>query len=260
MRFYLKDRGFLAVFLFLSSVIVLFLTIPLAKLFINVGVIKIASTLQEPEVFESIILTLKSSFFAVLFVCLTGIPLAYLIARYEFWGKSFLESLLDIPVMVPHTAAGIALLIAFNSGLAGSFLSALGLGFIDTTTGIIAAMTFLSAPFLINGAKEGFKKVDPKYEHVARTLGASRMSAFFAIVLPNAKNDIINGALMMWSRGLGEFGAVVIIAYHPMVAPVLIYDRFNNFGLSYSAPVAASMILVSILLFLSIRFLNNKLR
>ncbi|NPA73889.1 MAG: ABC transporter permease subunit, partial [Epsilonproteobacteria bacterium] len=117
-----------------------------------------------------------------------------------------------------------------------------------------------SAPFLINGAKEGFKKVDVRYEKVARTLGASRMSAFFSIVLPNARNDIINGALMMWSRALGEFGAVVIIAYHPMVAPVLIYDRFNNFGLNYSAPVAASMIVVSIAIFLTARYINNRLK
>ncbi len=83
--------------------------------------------------YESIFLTLKSSFFAVLFVSITGIPLAYLIARYNFWGKSFLESILDIPVMVPHTAAGIALLIAFNNGYMGKILSSLKLGFIDTT-------------------------------------------------------------------------------------------------------------------------------
>ena len=160
--------------------------------------------------------------------------------------------------MVPHTAAGIALLVAFSNGYAVDFLSYFGLELIDTTTGIICAMMFLSAPFLINGAKEGFKKVDVKYENMARVLGASKFDAFFYIALPNAKNDILNGALMMWSRGLGEFGAIVIIAYHPMVAPILIYDRFSNFGLHYSAPVAASMILVSVLVFLSIRLINNK--
>jgi len=247
----IKDRGFLLIFAFLGSILVLFLMVPLIKLFVSVGFLDIFTTMQDKEVYESIFLTLKSSFYAVLFVCITGIPLAYLIARYDFWGKSLLESMLDIPVMVPHTAAGIALLVAFSNGY---------FDFIDTTTGIVSAMMFLSAPFLINGAKEGFKKVDTKYEHVARTLGASPMGAFFSIVLPNARNDIINGALMMWSRGLGEFGAVVIIAYHPMVAPVLIYDRFNNFGLKYSAPVAADMILVSVCLFLAVRFVNNRLR
>jgi molybdate/tungstate transport system permease protein len=247
----MRDKSFILIFVFLASILVLFLTVPLIKLFMSVGGLGIFKTIQDKEVYESIFLTLKSAFYAVIFVCITGIPLAYLIARHDFWGKSILESILDIPVMVPHTAAGIALLVAFGNGY---------IDFIDTTTGIVSAMMFLSAPFLINGAKEGFKKVDVKYEYVARTLGASRMSAFFSIVLPNARNDIINGALMMWSRGLGEFGAVVIIAYHPMVAPVLIYDRFNNYGLSYSAPVAASMILVSVLLFLSVRFVNNRLK
>ncbi len=246
----MRDRGFVLIFMFLASILVLFLTLPLIKLFMSVGVLNIFKTIQDKEVYDSIFLTLKSAFYAVVFVCITGIPLAYLIARYDFWGKSILESILDIPVMVPHTAAGIALLVAFSNGY---------IDFIDTTTGIVSAMMFLSAPFLINGAKEGFKKVDVKYEYVARTLGASKMNAFFSIALPNARNDIINGALMMWSRGLGEFGAVVIIAYHPMVAPVLIYDRFNNYGLNYSAPVAASMILVSIILFLSVRFVNNRL-
>ncbi|MDX1809227.1 MAG: ABC transporter permease [Sulfurospirillaceae bacterium] len=256
----IKDKGFILVFLFLSSVIILFLTIPLIKLFMSVGLFGVVDSLKDAEVYSSIFLTLKTALYAVLFVCLTGIPLAYLIARYEFFGKSILESIIDIPVMVPHTAAGIALLIAFDNGYVGKILSFFGIGFIDTTTGIAAAMMFLSAPFLINSAKEGFKKVDVEYENVARTLGASKFSTFFRIVLPNSRNDIINGALMMWSRGLGEFGAVVIIAYHPMVAPVLIFDRFNSYGLKYSAPVAAAMILVSICLFLAIRTVNNKFK
>jgi len=253
-----NNRLFLSLFLLLSLVIILFLSVPLAKLFLSVGIPHVFETLLEEEVYSSIWLTLKMALYAVLFVSVTGIPLAYLIARYDFWGKSLLESLLDIPVMVPHTAAGIALLVAFNGGTMGKILESIGLGFIDTTTGIMAAMMFLSAPFLINGAKEGFRKVDVKYEKVARTLGASQMRTFFAISLPNAKGDIINGALMMWSRALGEFGAVVIIAYHPMVAPVLIYDRFNNYGLQYSAPVAAAMILVSVLIFLGVRYINRR--
>ncbi len=255
----MKDKGFIGLFLFLGSIIVLFLTIPLVKLFISVGIVNMGKTIMEAEVYKSIFLTLRVSFYAVVFVCITGIPLAYLLVRFDFFGKSFVESVLDIPVMVPHTAAGIALLIAFSNGYVGDFFKFFHIGFIDTTTGIMSAMMFLSAPFLINGAKEGFRKVDEKYEYVARTLGASKIEAFFTIVLPMAKSDMINGALMMWSRALGEFGAVVIIAYHPMVAPVLIYDRFNNFGLKFSAPVAADMIAVSIVIFLTIRVINNRL-
>ncbi len=248
-----KETLFHLCFALLAFVLVLFLLFPLLALFYGVGMEALLSALQEKEVISSILLTFKTSLTAVLIVLLTGVPLGYLIARYEFPGKSILESLLDIPVMVPHTAAGIALLMAFHKGW-------LGIDFIDTQTGIIAAMMFLSAPFLINGAKEGFRKVDAKYEHVARTLGAGRAHAFFRVALPQAKNDIVNGALMMWSRGIGEFGAVVIIAYHPMVAPVLIYDRFTAYGLQHSAPVAAVMIALSLVLFMAVRIFNNKKR
>lgn len=243
----------------LGSVILLFLTLPLFKMLIGTSPSVLLTTLAQSDVSASVILTMKVSLFATVFALITGLPLAYLIARYEFFGKSFLETLVDIPIMIPHTAAGIALLVAFGHGQLGGFFDALGISFIGTEAGIMIAMMFLSATFLINGAKEGFKKVDVKLEKVARTLGASPLRVFFAISIPNAKKDIVNGCLMMWGRGLGEFGAVVILVYHPMTAPVLIYDKFTSFGLSYSAPVAAVMIILSIMVFLTVRFVNNRL-
>ena len=244
----------------LGSVILVFLTLPLFKMLVGTSPSVLLSTLAQNDVSSSVILTMKVSLFATAFALVTGLPLAYLIARHEFFGKSFLETLVDIPIMIPHTAAGIALLIAFGHGQFGGFFDALGIRFIGTEAGIMIAMMFLSATFLINGAKEGFKKVDIKLEKVARTLGASPLRVFFAISIPNAKKDIVNGCLMMWGRGLGEFGAVVILVYHPMTAPVLIYDKFTSFGLAYSAPVAAVMIILSIIVFLSVRFVNNRLR
>lgn len=245
-------------FICLSIFVLLFILIPLAGLFGGVGVEGLVNSLLDGQIMRSVFLTMKISFYGTCLILFFGLPLAYLIARNDFMGKSVLESIIDIPVMIPHTAAGIALLMAFNKGTMKTFFDFVGVRFIDTEAGIMIAMMFLSSPFLINGAKEGFKNVDPKLENVARTLGAGRFSVFFRVVLPNAKKDIINGMLMMWSRGLGEFGAVVIIAYHPMIAPVLIYDRFNSYGLAYSAPVAAVMIAVSMTTFLLIRGLNNR--
>jgi molybdate/tungstate transport system permease protein len=256
----MKRYWFTSFLILLGLVMLLFLTIPLFKMLIGNDVTTLLKTVQESDVSASVWLTMKVSLYATLFALATGLPLAYLIARFDFFGKSFIETLVDIPIMIPHTAAGIALLVGFGSGYVGDFFNALGIRFIGSEAGIMAAMMFLSATFLINGAKEGFKKVDVKLEKVARTLGASPIKVFFAISLPNAKKDIVNGCLMMWGRGLGEFGAVVILVYHPMTAPVLIYDRFTSFGLSYSAPVAGVMIILSIFVFLSVRFINNKLR
>jgi molybdate/tungstate transport system permease protein len=196
----------------------------------------------------------------MIFVLITGLPLAYLIARYDFYGKSFIEAVIDLPVMIPHTAAGIALLTTFGDTLLGDFFKFFGIEFVGTQYGIMIAMMFLSAPFLINAAKDGFRKVDVKLEKVARTLGANPISVFFRITIPNAKKDIINGALMMWSRGLGEFGAVVILVYHPMTTPVLIFDKFTSYGLSFSAPIAAVIIGFSALVFLVVRFITSRLK
>ena len=238
------------IFFILSIIIISFLSLPILKLIFNIPISTYLETIKDKEVISSIILTMKVSFFAVLFVLLTGLPLAYLIARYEFKGKSLIESIIDIPTMIPHTAAGIALLFTFGKIFP----------IIDTTFGIMLAMMFLSAPYLINSAKEGFRKVDIKLENSARILGANPFWTFLKITIPNARKDIVNGMLLMWARGLGEFGAVVIIAYHPMVAPVLIYDRYTSFGLKYSAPVAAVMIIVSIFIFLIIRKINNSIK
>ena len=247
-------------FVFLSVIILLFITLPLFKLIFSISLSQYIDTINDREVISSIFLTMKVSFLSTFFVFLTGVPLAYLIARNNFYGKSLLESIIDIPTMVPHTAAGIALLMTFGNEQIGNFLGKIGLSFVDSTTGIMAAMMFLSSPYLINSAKEGFKNVDSKIENISRSLGASFFYTFIRIILPLAKKDLVNGMLLMWARGLGEFGAIVIIAYHPMVAPVLIYNRFINFGLKYSAPVAAIMIIFSVIIFSVVRYLNNKIK
>ncbi len=251
---------FLYSLIFLATIVLLFLAVPLLNMIFGNDLMMLLDTLKQKDVVGSIYLTMKVSLWAMIFVLITGLPLAYIIARYNFFGRSFIEALIDIPIMIPHTAAGIALLMIFGTGAISDAFKSIGITFVDTQMGIMIAMMFLSSTFLINGAKEGFKKVDVKLEKVARTLGANPMQVFLRISIPNARKDIINGALMMWGRGLGEFGAVIMIAYHPMVAPVLIYDRFTSYGLSYSAPVAAIMVIISILIFLSVRFVNNRLK
>ncbi|WP_428024581.1 ABC transporter permease [Arcobacter sp.] len=256
----MKSKSFIITLVALGFIIIFFLSIPILKMFVGVGSAKLIETIQDGEVIDSILLTMKVSAWAMAFVLFTGLPLAYIIARYNFYGRSLLESIVDIPIMIPHTAAGIALLTTFGDTILGDFFKFFGIEFVGTEYGIMIAMMFLSAPFLINSAKDGFRKVDVKLEKVARTLGANPVSVFFRITIPNAKKDIINGALMMWSRGLGEFGAVVILVYHPMTTPVLIFDRFNSYGLSFSAPVAAVIIGFSVVVFLVVRFITGRLK
>lgn len=247
------------IFSLLASVLVVLIGLPLLKMVFSVDKQFLLETAQEQEVIASIWLTLRASLYATIFCIIFGLPLAYLLARHNFWGKNILEGLIDLPIIIPHTAAGIALLTVFGRKFfLGRFFKVLGLGFVGETAGIVIAMTFVSLPFLVNAAKEGFRSVNPRLEKVARTLGASPWKAFWEVSLPLSRRHILSGAIMMWARGISEFGAVVILAYHPMTAPVLIFERFNAYGLKHSQPAAVILLIICLVLFICLRTINAK--
>ncbi len=258
LRFSLGRHWLSLLFALLGFVIFLFITAPLAKMLLS-SVIERQTfwkTLTDREVIRAIGLTLYSALIATVVGFVFGVPFAYLLARHEFPGKKLVEGLIDVPVVVPHTAAGIALLFVFGrSFLAGKAFAHIGVTFVDSVAGIVVAMLFISVPFLIDSAKEGFKKVDVRLERVARTLGATPWQVFTRISFPLAWQSIVSGSIMMWARGISEFGAVVILTYHPMIAPVLVFERFEAFGLDYARPVAVLLIIVSVLVFVVLRVL-----
>lgn len=246
-------------FLALGALPVLFILLPLARTVTAAGPSLLWATLLDGEVRRAIALTFYASLIATLLACIGGIPLAYLLARVDFPGKGLVEGIIDVPVVVPHSAAGIALLMVFGrQAPLGRALGLLGLRFVSAVPGIVLAMLFVSLPFLVNAAREGFEAVDPRLERVARTLGASPWAAFWRVTVPLAWRSILSGAIMMWARGLSEFGAVVILAYHPMVAPVLLYERFESFGLDAARPVAALLILLCLLTFAALRGVSRR--
>lgn len=239
------------IFSILGFLLLLFIGLPILRMLLSATPRTLTDTMQDPEVFMSIFLTLRASLWATLLAMLTGIPLAYLLVRKNFFGKKFIEGLIDVPVIIPHTAAGIALLTIWGRQ---SFLSKIfGMNIVGTEIAISMAMFFVSVPFLINGAKAGFKSVDERYEKTALTLGASPWKVFRGVTLPLAKKSIISGSIMMWGRGISEFGAVIILAYHPMVAPVLIYERFQNFGLNHALPLTVLLVIITLMVFVFLR-------
>jgi len=243
-----------ALFAILGLLLILFVAWPLLRTITASSPAVLWQTLLDEEVRDSILLTFHSSFIAtgLAFVC--GVPLAYLLARVDFPGKWLVEGIIDVPIVVPHSAAGIALLMVLGRRtLLGQVFGLIGLKFVSAAPGIVAAMLFVSLSFLVNAAREGFEAVDPRLERVARTLGASPWRAFWRVSFPLAWRSILSGMILMWARGLSEFGAVVILAYHPMVAPVLLYERFESFGLRYSRPVATLMILICLATFAVLR-------
>jgi molybdate/tungstate transport system permease protein len=115
---------------------------------------------------------------------------------------------------------------------------------------------FVSVPFLITAARDGFLAVDPRMEQVAQSLGASPWRTFWTITLPLARRNILTGGMLMWSRGISEFGAIIILVYHPMVAPILLWDRFETYGLKYAEPVAVILLLMCMIVFVALRSLG----
>lgn len=254
-----RNPSFFVTFFILSLLLVLFIGLPIFLALTGASPRVFLETLLDETVLESILFTFSSSLAATGIGLLTGIPLAYLLARHDFPGKRLLEGLIDLPIVIPHSAAGIALLLALGrNSILGQGLESLGIRFVSSAQGVVAAMLFVSVPFLVDTAREGFEAVDPRLEHVARTLGASQWEAFWKVSFPLAWRSILSGLILMWSRGISEFGAVVILTYHPMVAPVLLFERFQSYGLSYALPVAGIVILISMLAFLGLRSLNSR--
>jgi molybdate/tungstate transport system permease protein len=256
----MKRSGISLVFAVLGGLVLLFILAPLAGIFIKTGPEQLFETFRDKSVTDSILLTLTISLITTFFFSIGAVPLAYLLARRQFRGKYLVQSLIDLPVVIPHSAAGIALLglVSRDSAL-GKAASAIGLDFVGHPIGIGLAMAFVSIPFLIQAARNGFEQVPERLEKAARNLGASDWKTFISISVPLARRSLITGFVMMFSRGLSEFGAVVIIAYYPMVTPVLIWDRFNAFGLKSARPAAAAFLLICLLIFIALRVLANRI-
>ena len=253
----IKNHRLSLIFLVMGSILVLFTLLTLFNMIFRQllldteGLIEAAA---DPVVIDSIVLTLYCSFLATLLAAILGTPLAYVLARHDFRGKSIVESVIDVPVIIPHSVAGIALYALFMSrSPVGEAFSNIGIVFEDSMWGIVVAMLFVSAPFFVNAAMEGFQSINPRLERVARTLGANQWKSFYRITLPLAIHHLFSGAVMAWARGISEFGAVIIIAFYPMIAPILIFYRFTTHGLKGSQPIAVLLILICFVVFIILR-------
>ncbi|MCD4768795.1 MAG: ABC transporter permease [Bacteroidales bacterium] len=245
------------VLMILSSLVLLFVLAPLVGMVLHTSAGDLFETVKDQEVQDSIWLTLSVAFITTLFFAVGAVPLAWVMARYQFPGKRIVQGLIDLPIVLPHSAAGIALLgFISRDGFLGKAASLVGLNLVGNPGGIALAMAFVSLSFMINSARDGFIAVPERLEKAALNMGASPFKMFLTISLPLAWRSIASGFIMMFARGMSEFGAIVIVAYHPMTAPVLIYERFNQFGLSYARPASVVFILVALVVFILLRMIS----
>jgi molybdate/tungstate transport system permease protein len=241
----------------LGACLVLFVIGPLLRLLLESSPRTLAEAIRDPELRASIALTVLTATAATLLGALLGIPLAYLLARRSFPGRRIVQGIIELPVVIPHPVAGIALLLFLGRrSTVGGILSHIGLEFVSHVPGIVAAMLFVSVPILVSGAREAFRGVDPQLERVARTLGDTAWGAFRRVTLPLARRGILAGSILAWARSVSEFGSIVILTYNPKVASIFIFDRFTAFGLPAAVPAAVILLVVALAVFLLVRVLQ----
>lgn len=242
-----------------GSVFLLFIAAPLVGI-VTVGGAGGASALfRDTELRRSLWLTGWTATVATLIGALGATPIAYLLARRRVRGGAVVAAVLDLPLVVPHPVAGIALLLVLGrASPAGAVLYDWGLRITGSPAGIIAAMLFVSAPLYVSAARETFERVDARFESVARTLGDTPWRAFARVSLPLSRRGLTAAAVVMWARAVSEFGAIVILAYNPRVVSVLAYDRFTTTGLAGALPAAAVLVVLALAVLIAIRSVSGR--
>jgi molybdate/tungstate transport system permease protein len=243
------------VFWFLGSLLLALVLLPLLSLIATPSLTDLVRAASDSEVRQALWLSIAGAMLAAFFAGALGVPLAYLLSRSRFPGRGIVSAIVDIPMSVPHTVAGIALLMVFGRrGIIGAAANwAFGLRFWATLAGIVVAMLFVSAPYTVNAARLGFEAIDPRLEKVARTLGMRPWQVFLRITLPLAWRGIATGLTLTFARAISEFTAVSILVYYPMTAPVQIYELFLRFGLHRAAAVAVLLLVLALALFILFR-------
>jgi molybdate/tungstate transport system permease protein len=206
---------------------------------------------HRPEVRTAIGYSVWSATLSTLVTAGFGVPLAYGLARSSFRGRHLVEGLIDLPILIPHSAVGLALLNVLGAGVIGTWSPS------GKLLGVVIAQVFVSCPFLIKTAIASFEAVDPRLELVARTLGASPASAFVRVTLPLAARGLAIGAILCWSRAISEIGSLQIFSEYPKTAPILVYQDWASAGLEYSRPVAVLLVLTCLWMFVGFHLVRR---
>lgn len=239
------------------ALLVLLIALPLLGLVLRIAPGDLLHQLRQPIVLDALRLSLITSVTATLLVIGLGLPVAGLIATREFPGKRALEVLIELPMVLPPTVAGLGLLLAFGrTGLAGRSLEAMGISLPFSTAAVVLAQAFVAAPFFITASVAGFREVERRYLDTAATLGAPPLTQLIRVILPLSLPSLLAGAAMGWARALGEFGATITFAGNlqgvTQTMPLAVYLALET-DLRAAVALAVLLLIVSIVLLLAVR-------
>jgi molybdate transport system permease protein len=233
----------------LAAVALVFVLIPFVALLQRAPWTGLGSLLADPVVRDALRLSLTSAFAATALSLVFGIPLAWVLARVDFPGRSLVRSLVLLPMVLPPVVGGAALLFAFGrTGLIGRPLyEGTGILLPFSLSGVVAATTFVALPFLVVTVEAGLRSADRRYEEAAATLGAGRWTVFRRITLPMVTPSVVAGAVLCWARALGEFGATVTFAGNlqgrTQTMPLAVFLALES---DRDAAIALSLVLVAV--------------
>jgi molybdate transport system permease protein len=225
-----------------------FLTLPVVAIFVDSSPADLLDSLGEPGVLDALWLSLRATAAAIVLILVVGTPAAYLLATRSFPGKAVVVTLVELPLVLPPAAAGVALLASLGpEGILGGALGSLGIELPLTTAAVVVALTFVASPFYLRQAIGAFASVDRTLLDASRTLGASEAHGFRRVVIPAAMPGLSAGAALALGRALGEFGATLMFAGSfqgiTQTVPLAIYDRFST---NFDSALALSAILVAV--------------
>lgn len=260
----LTERSLRGVAVCAAAALVLFLSIPLVAVLwrlLQDGRGVSAEALVTLR--EAMTLSLVTTAVAMVIVVATGAPLAYILARRSFPGSRVIDTLVDLPIVLPPAVAGIALLVAFGrNGLVGRWLASMGVTVGFTTTAVILAQVFVAAPFFVRAARSGFQRIDADLEEAAADLGASPPRILRTVTLPMALPSLMAGAVLAWARALGEFGATIMFAGNfpgvTQTMPLAIYARFGAGDLTSALILSLVLLIASIVVLFGLRILARR--
>jgi ABC-type sulfate transport system permease component len=251
--------------LVLSGSLLLLFILPIYALFTYGPLSGILSAANSAQVREALWLTFFASGIAVLAAVAFGIPMGYLLARRKFLGRTVVESLVALPVVVPHLLVGLGLFLLLIPGTAlYRFTQSIGFPVYDTIWGVVLVMVFVSAPYTVLASELSFRAVDSRVLEAARSLGAGSATVFLTVTLPLALRGVVAGLVLSWARAVSEIGGLLILAYAvypggpyngPVTATisVYIYDLFQNGNLAGAAAVSSFFLIIAFALFLLVR-------
>ena len=253
-----KPRSSTAVFGLLSVLLVAYLLFPFLAFLRWSRQASIGSALAEPATRTAIENSLLTAPVATAIAAVFGVPLAYVLARHSFPGKSLVEGLVVLPLVLPPVVAGAMLLTGIGRfTTVGVFFASRGIPLTSSLVGVVLAQLFVAAPFVVITARAGFDAVDRRLEQASRSMGYGPVRTFWNVSLPLARNAGFAGIVLTFARAVGEFGAVMMVANNPRTMPTQIWVEFIKGGPTATVPLAVALLVTSLLVIMLTRFVGR---